>query len=94
MFSDTPVYEVDGNIVFGMLLDPVVPDPTDTVYKVPSVGAGRLDEISNYFYGTPHLWWVIARVNEINDALVGPSVNDQLRIPTRDRLAALGILTA
>lgn len=92
MFSSTPVYNVQGNIVFGLLADVVVPDGTDELYTVPSAGEARLDLISDNFYSTPHLWWVLARVNRITDPMTEPATNDVIRIPSRARLAALGVL--
>lgn len=96
MFAQTPVYEVatdDGRqVVFGLLQDIVVPDPTDVVYTVPVGVLFRLDLVSNAFYGAPDLWWVIARVNGLIDPLVGAPVGAQLRIPTKSRLAKEGIL--
>lgn len=92
MFTNTPIYEVDGEVVFGLLRDSVVPDASDSIYIVPSAAEGRLDLISNYHYGVPYLWWVIARVNEINDAMIGPVTGAELRIPTRERLVSLGLL--
>lgn len=101
MFSATPVYkdvdaEIEGVrqkvIVFGLLVDAVVPDASDVLYPVPQAGEARLDLIANKFYGTPELWWVVALVNNILDPLVGAPVGRTIRIPTRDRLATEGIL--
>ena len=93
MFSATPVYNVNGVIQFGLLADAVIADPTDQLYTVPAGGVERLDLISNEFYGTTELWWVIAIVNNIQDALVGAPLNTQIRIPTQQRLASEGILS-
>lgn len=93
MFVTTPVYEVGGNIVFGLLRDAVVPDATDALFKVPPGGQFRLDLISHQFYATPALWWVLARVNNIEDPLVGAPVGTVLRIPTVERLASQGLLS-
>lgn len=102
MFSNTPVYqdvsaEIEGVrqnvIVFGLLVDSVVANETDIMYNVPQSAENRLDLISQKFYGTPELWWVIALVNDIHDPLVGVTVGQQIRIPTRNRLAAEGILS-
>jgi nucleoid-associated protein YgaU len=92
MFATTPVYEVGGEIVFGLMKDVIVPDPSDTLYTVGPADVPRLDLISYRFYGTPALWWVIARVNDIVDALSGIPLNTQIRIPTKARLASEGIL--
>ena len=102
MFSATPAYEgveaeIEGSrqkvIVFGLMVDAVVPDASDLLYTVPQAGEGRLDLISQQFYGTPELWWVIAVVNNQLDPLVGFSVNETIRIPKKERLASNGILS-
>lgn len=92
MFLTTPVYNVNNDIVFGLMADVIVPDITDQLFVVPLAGVNRLDLISDEFYGTPSLWWVIARVNNIQDALVAVPVNTTIRVPTKDRLAAAGVL--
>ena len=92
MFSNTPVYNVGGDIVFGLMRDPVIPDSSDSVYTVPALGEVRLDLISEAFYGTPGLWWIIASVNNIFDPLTGITPGTQIRIPTKDRLAREGAL--
>ena len=93
MFATTAVYEVDSGIVFGLMRDVVVPDETDMLYLVPSGGLYRLDLISAKFYGTPALWWVLARVNNVEDPLIGVPVNALIRVPTTQRLAAQGVLS-
>jgi hypothetical protein len=92
MFATTPVYEVGGDVVFGLLKDVIVPDASDELFTVPPGGETRLDSISYKFYGTPALWWVLARVNNIEDPLVGVALNATIRIPTKARLASEGIL--
>jgi hypothetical protein len=92
MMAKTPVYDVGGTIVFGLMADVIVPDLTDNLFIIPLEGVNRLDLISDEFYGTPELWWVLARVNNIQDALVGVPVGTTIRIPTKDRLASAGVL--
>jgi hypothetical protein len=92
MFAETPVYDIGGEVVFGLMKDVILPDATDDLYTVPDAGVNRLDAISNQFYGTPALWWVIARVNNVLDPLFGVALNSQIRIPTKARLASEGIL--
>lgn len=91
-YAQTPVYNVGGEVVFGLLKSVVVASNTDSLYTVPPAGANRLDLISAEFYGVPDLWWVLASVNKITDPLVGPATGDIIRIPTRDRLANEGVL--
>jgi len=102
MFSATPAYEgidaeIEGSrqkvIVFGLMADAVVPDPSDVLYTVPQAGEGRLDLISQQFYGTPELWWVVAIVNNLIDPLVGFVTGQTIRVPKRERLASEGILS-
>jgi nucleoid-associated protein YgaU len=101
MFTNTPAYqgvpvEIEGVrqnvIVFGLMVDAVVASASDTTYRVPQAAAGRLDLISEKFYGTTELWWVLALVNNLSDPLVGAAVGQTIRIPTRDRMAAEGVL--
>jgi len=101
MFAETPVYHgieatIDGerqeSLVFGLMRSPVVPSADDEIFTVPPGGRYRLDLISQSFYGVPDLWWVIARVNNLIDPLPAPEAGTKLRIPTRSRLATLGIL--
>lgn len=92
MFATTPVYEAGGEIVFGLMKDVVVAAPSDDLYTVPPGGVNRLDAISNAFYGTPSLWWVIAAVNNVTDPLIGVALNTTIRIPAKARLASEGVL--
>ena len=101
MFTKTPVYsgvtvEIEGQrqttLVGGMMVPAVTQDATDTLYRVAQGGERRLDLISDNFYGTPELWWVVAVVNPGTDPLIGFSVGQTIRVPTRQRLATLGIM--
>jgi hypothetical protein len=100
MFTATPAYQIETEldtgkenvVVFGLKRDPVVPDPTDILFTVPPGGGGRFDLISQKFYGTPELWWAISRCNVELDPMVGPDVGSIIRVPTRLRLASLGVL--
>ena len=86
MFSKTPVYDVNGVIVFGLQQPVVLPAIGDEIYTVTLPLENRLDKISTLFYGTPTLWWAIAQVNNLVDVLIGVPVGTQLRIPNRSRL--------
>lgn len=102
MFSATPLYEgiqaeIEGVrqnvLVFGLMVEAVVADATDILYRVPESSSNRLDLLSQQFYGTPELWWAIALVNNVLDPIVGVTPGLTIRVPTRDRLAAEGILS-
>jgi len=92
MFAKTDVYTVNDTIVFGLMQDVVVPHSSDDLIKVSPGQEDRLDLISTQSYGTPNLWWVIARVNDLLDPDIGFEVAQQIRVPTKERLATLGIL--
>jgi len=93
MFAKTPIYDLGKDaIVFGLMQPAVVPNDTDELWIVPSAGVPRLDLLANDFYGTPQLWWVIASVNNILDPLVSVPEGTAIRVPTKERLAAEGIL--
>lgn len=92
MFSKTPVYSVNGETVHGLMQDPVVPDASDDMFTVKDVEGSRLDTISENFYGTPQLWWVLARVNNIQDPMLGVRQGTKIRIPLKSRLATNGVL--
>ena len=55
-----------------------VPERDDDVHIITQAG-DRLDILSQQFYGTPHYWWFIARVNHLNSMNLKPGL--QLRIP-------------
>lgn len=101
MFSATPAYdginaEIEGVqqsiIVFGLMVPAVVADSSDVLYTIPQAGEGRLDLVSQQFYGVPDLWWVVAVVNNVVDPLTAFPVGTRVRVPTKERLAAEGIL--
>lgn len=93
MFTTTPVYDLGGDtVVFGLLEPSVIPADTDQLWIVPSAGVPRLDLMSNDFYGVPDLWWVLASVNNILDPLVSLPEGSTIRVPTKERLSAEGIL--
>ncbi len=101
MYAATPTYQIPAEldtgkenvVVFGLMRAAVVPDPSDMLFPVPAGGGGRLDLISQKFFGTPELNWAIALCNPGLDPMMGPNVSDEIQIPTRLRLANLGILS-
>lgn len=91
-FTQTPVYEVGTDVVFGQMVPAVVPNDSDIIYAVPPAGEFRLDLVSAQFYGVPDLWWIIASVNGIIDPIVAVPTGTLIRVPSRDRLASEGVL--
>lgn len=49
--------------------------------RIPAGYEHRADLISNLFYGTPTLDWVICLVNKINDPFQQLNVGDPIKIP-------------
>ena len=92
MYVQTPVYQVGGDIVFGLMVPPIIADATDVVYTVTQSTANRLDLVANTFYGDPSLYWVLGDVNDITDIQNGVPEGTRLRIPSKSRLTALQIL--
>jgi hypothetical protein len=93
MFAKTPIYDLGGDtVVFGLMQPAVVPDDTDELWVVPPAGVPRLDLLANDFYGTPQLWWVLSSVNNMLDPLVSVPTGTAIRVPTKERLSAEGIL--
>ena len=100
-FTATPTYQIQAEldsgkenvVVFGLKQDAIVPDPSDILFSVPGRGQGRLDLVSQHFYGTPELWWAIAQCNPGMDPFIGPAVMEVIRVPSKNRLATLGVLS-
>lgn len=88
MFRSTPVYDVDGTVVFGLMRPVIAPGPGDTIFTVTQPWENRLDKISAQFYSTTRFWWAIAQINNLVDPLTEIPVGTQLRIPNRARLPA------
>jgi len=89
MFKATPVYKVDGEVVFGLMVNPVLPDPTDRIYIVTQATENKLSVIADMFYENSELWWILASVNKVIDAQFGVPRGTRLRIPSKTRLAGL-----
>lgn len=61
---------------------------SDNFYKVEAGFVNRLDLISNMFYGTPKLWWVLAYVNHLDDPFKVDS-GVILRVPKRSSIRGI-----
>jgi len=92
MFQATQAYIVDGVPVWGLMRPKVMPDDSDQVFTMTEAGQNRLDLVSAVFYQTPGLWDAIATVNNLFDPLMGAAQGSTLRIPTKNRLASMGLL--
>jgi hypothetical protein len=61
---------------------PVFPKRDTDVYIVGTYGQ-RMDNLANQYYGSPNLWWVIARANpELFNGGIHLKPGKEYRIPT------------
>jgi hypothetical protein len=51
------------------------------IVRIPAGYEHRPDLISNLFYETPNLYWLILLFNNIQDPLEGLNLNDIIKIP-------------
>jgi len=52
-----------------------------TKHVVRSFEVGRLDIVSNQYFGTPRMWWCIAALNGITNPIVDMAAGDEIIIP-------------
>ena len=57
----------------------------DTDLHFISQAGDRLDNLATQFYGSPHLWWFLARVNNLKTMNLEPGIS--LRVPSTTTLA-------
>ena len=55
-----------------------IPETNEDIWVITQYG-DRLDSLANQFYGNPHLWWYIAKANDLS-TLKTPD-GTSLRIP-------------
>lgn len=80
------IMDDEGNQYIESASDLSFPKKDDDRYHIVTAGeANRLDLISNQYYGTPLLYWVIAVASELEDPLEVPS-GTTLRIPSHQSL--------
>lgn len=67
-----------------------IPEPfareDDVYHKLEVHEVGRLDKLSQKYYNTPMLWWVIAQANDIFDPFKEIPIGTLIRIPSRQTL--------
>jgi hypothetical protein len=86
MFTTTPIYNVGGTIVFGLMQQSIPPDPTDRIITINQNLAGKSDIISNELYGTPELQWTFWELNGVVDPMTEITIGTQLRVATQNRV--------
>jgi hypothetical protein len=82
-YSQTPVYSVDENIVFGLLQPPATVSANDSQITITERFANRLDRVASEAIGDERYWWAVALANNIVDPLTECSVGRVLRVPNR-----------
>ena len=70
-----------GKRVFKPTMYPKIPIKDSDIFIYPKFG-DRLDNLAQKYYGNVSLWWIIAKVNNLDAAHIGLEVDNQIRIPT------------
>lgn len=69
------VYNINDSVTLNFL------DPSDSLVSIYLVGdKDTFQTISYKFYGTTRLWWLIARLNGVEDAFSRPKSGSYLKI--------------
>ena len=86
-YSDTPVFIAEGRLILSTFNRPTfTPAIENKRYTVTGATQNRLDVISQKFYGTPQLWWLIAFANNIIDPFTEVTAGIRLVIPPREEV--------
>lgn len=79
---------VAGEVFFGPRRRQRVPeDPGDPDLRLEATDRTKLAAVSHEFYGTPHLWWVIADASDVVDPF-DVAHGTELRVPDLARVQA------
>lgn len=60
-----------------------------TPWKIPNKWEYRPDLISNYFYGTPQLWWILQEYNQFFRVPQDFFTDRLIKIPDADQIESL-----
>lgn len=60
-----------------------------TPWKIPNKWEYRPDMISNFFYGTPQLWWIIQEYNDFSKGFQDFYTDRLIKIPDSDQIMSL-----
>ncbi len=73
--NNNVVYNINDSVALNFL------DPSDNLVSIYLVGdKDTFQTIAYKFYGTTRLWWLIARLNNVEDAFVRPKSGSYLKI--------------
>jgi hypothetical protein len=70
----------DGKRVLKPTIYPKIPIKDSDVFIYPKFG-DRLDNLAYRYYKDTTLWWIIAKANGLDEAPIGLTPDEQIRIP-------------
>ena len=70
----------DGKRVLKPTIYPKIPIRDSDVFIYPKLG-DRLDNLAQKYYKDVSLWWIIAKANGLDEAHIGLTLDEQIRIP-------------
>ena len=70
----------DGKRVLKPTIYPKIPIRESDVFIYPKFG-DRLDNLAQKYYKDVSLWWIIAKANGLDEAHIGLTLDEQIRIP-------------
>jgi hypothetical protein len=81
MFVTTPVYEADGDVIFGLMRPAIQQSSSDRVITVTQADENRLDRIAFKALQDSRYWWAIALLSDVVDPLTEITTGKLLRVP-------------
>ena len=70
----------DGKRVLRPTIYPKIPIKDSDIFIYPKFG-DRLDNLAYKYYKDTTLWWIIAKANDLDEAHIGLTLDEQIRIP-------------
>ena len=70
----------EGKRVLKPTIYPRIPIKDSDIFIYPKFG-DRLDNLAQKYYKDVSLWWIIAKANNLDEAHIGLTLDEQIRIP-------------
>ena len=70
----------DGKRVLKPTIYPKIPIKDSDIFIYAKFG-DRLDNLAQKYYKDVSLWWIIAKANNLDEAHIGLTLDEQIRIP-------------
>ena len=70
----------DGKRVLKPTIYPKIPIKDSDIFIYPKFG-DRLDNLAQKYYKDVSLWWIITKANNLDEAHIGLTLDEQIRIP-------------